>query len=689
MKVIAVIMFMLVLHEQLYSQEIINDSSDVLEEVLIRAYETNKKLIDVPAAVSIISGAQLARFNNISLLPAINTAPGVRMEERSPGSYRINVRGSSLRSPFGVRNVKVYYNDIPYTDPGGNTYFNQLGFFNVGSMEIIKGPGSSLYGAGTGGVILLKSGATEFSRGATVDYTAGSFGSNSFHINLRGGTDKFNNSVNYQYQNSAGYRDHTEMERKVVSWDGVAKVGTKGVLKVHFLQGNLFYETPGALTAAQFALNPKAARPRVGQTPGAEEAQASITQKLFIAGFNYSIIWNEHFQNSTSIYGAYSKLENPTTRNYERRTEPHFGSRNVIQYSGNLKQSKITLQGGIEVQQGFTASQVYQNKQGLPDTLQTSDEINNSQYFLFGQGTLELKHQWTLTAGASINLLNVKLSRLSLPSSQQKKTYNNEVAPRLAILKKLTPLIAVYGSVSKGFSPPTTAEILPSTGIISVDLEAERGWNTEIGARGNLLRGRLYADFTLFHFRLQNTIAQRRDFSGGDFFVNAGSTKQTGTETFVSYRLIEKSNPLFDNIKLWVSHTFSNFRYNKFEKVTDDTADYSGNRLPSVPKNYFVAGLDLISKLGVYGNLTYYYSDPLPLNDANTSYASSYNLLGMRLGYRKEISKTIYADVFIAADNLFNVRYSLGNDINALGGRYYNAAPGANYAAGISVRYAW
>ena len=60
------------------------------------------------------------------------------MDERSPGSYRLNIRGSSLRSPFGVRNVKIYYDGIPFTDPGGNTYLNQLGFYNIQSVEILK-----------------------------------------------------------------------------------------------------------------------------------------------------------------------------------------------------------------------------------------------------------------------------------------------------------------------------------------------------------------------------------------------------------------------------------------------------------------------------------------------------------------------------------------------------------------------
>ena len=142
------------------------DSSDMLDEVVVRGFESNRRLIEVAAPISVINRSQLTRYNNISLLPALNTAPGVRMEERSPGSYRLNIRGSSLRSPFGVRNVKVYYNNIPYTDPGGNTFFNQLGLYNVASVEILKGPASSLYGAGTGGVILLNSDAGAFQRGA-------------------------------------------------------------------------------------------------------------------------------------------------------------------------------------------------------------------------------------------------------------------------------------------------------------------------------------------------------------------------------------------------------------------------------------------------------------------------------------------------------------------------------------------
>src|SRR6185437_10140042 len=72
----------------------LTDSSDTrpLNDVVVKAYEQNRKLTDVGAPISIVSKASLNRFSNLGILPALNTNPGVRMEERSPGSYRLNIR---------------------------------------------------------------------------------------------------------------------------------------------------------------------------------------------------------------------------------------------------------------------------------------------------------------------------------------------------------------------------------------------------------------------------------------------------------------------------------------------------------------------------------------------------------------------------------------------------------------------
>ena len=128
-----------------------------LETVTVTAFGGAANWIDAPATIALINKTELQRFDNKTLVPILNTVAGVRMEERSPGSYRLSIRGSLLRSPFGVRNIKVYWNDIPLTDAGGNTYLNLIDISQLSSIEIIKGPASSMYGANTGGAVLLKS----------------------------------------------------------------------------------------------------------------------------------------------------------------------------------------------------------------------------------------------------------------------------------------------------------------------------------------------------------------------------------------------------------------------------------------------------------------------------------------------------------------------------------------------------
>ena len=40
-------------------------------------------------------------------------------------------------------------------------------------------------------------------------------------------------------------------------------------------------------------------------------------------------------------------------------------------------------------------------------------------------------------------------------------------------------------------------------------------------------------------------------------------------------------------------------------------------------------------------------------------------------------------------ENATDRRYSLGNDLNAFGGRYFQPAPGRNYYAGTQVGWRW
>jgi iron complex outermembrane receptor protein len=651
-----------------------------LENVLVKAYEQSRRLQDVAAAVNFIGRSDLSRYNNTNILPAVNATPGVRMEERSPGSYRLNIRGSSLRSPFGVRNVKVYYNNIPFTDPGGHTFLNQVGFYNVQSIEIIKGPGSSLYGAGTGGVMLIESPSTI--NQLQLNYTTGSYNLQNVHASASLGNANFSNTISYQHQTSDGYRQHTNMRRDVFSWNSTMKAGDNGQLSTSFLYGDLYYQTPGALTLSEYNQDPRSARPTIGSARGSVAAKAAIYEKTFLVGATLKQQLNNEIENSTTLYGAFTQLKNPSIRNYGRNNEPHFGGRTIFQFKEEINKNLLLVHTGAELQQGYTTSRIFSNKGGNPDTLQTDDEINNRQAFIFSQVSWQHK-QWLITAGASLNQLDVEFTRLSkTPVTSQSRKYNNELAPRLAILRKVGETLSIYGSISKGFSPPSTAELLPGDGNINASLNAERGINYETGFKGSFLKGAFTYDINTFLFKLKNTIVQRRDASGGDFFINAGSTDQKGLETLLNY----KFNTSYKNqtsSKLWVSHTWNNFKYAEFKQLAND---FSGKQLPSISRHTVAAGLDLFTKQGFYLNMNYFYSDPIFLNDANTAKANAYNLVGSKVGFKRSISNKYSIDLFAGVDNLFDVNYSLGNDINAFGNRFYNAASNRNYYGGISFR---
>jgi iron complex outermembrane recepter protein len=658
------------------------DSTDrkLLQEVVVSAYEQNRRLADVSAAVGIITTAEWNRYNRMSIVSAMNSIPGVRMEERSPGSYRISFRGSTLRSPFGVRNVKVYLDGIPFTDPGGNTYMTQLAPFDMYSLELIKGPAGSLYGAATGGALLIKSRPNTWESGFTAGYNYGSFNSNTINAQVRLGNQQGGNIINYSHQTSDGYRNHTNLRRDIVTWESMLKNTDKQTLSTFAFYGDLYYQTPGALTLAEYNANPKQARPAAGGNPSAEQSQAAIFQKTFMAGITNTYRVSSTFENTTNFYGAYTNYKNPTFRNYEFRSEPHFGGRTVFNYTTDF----LHVSFGGEAQKGFFQTQDYGNKNGAPDTLQTNDNINAWTYTFFVQADLFFGKGWQASAGLSFNEAFIGIDRISVPGFvPRNKTFGNELAPRIALSKKITPDILLYASVSKGFSPPAVAEVLPSTGSINTDLQPENGISYETGIKSGFFNQRLYVEIIGFYFELQQAIVVRKDSSNADYYTNAGSTTQKGIESQVSYQLLPSGMGFINSARLWASYTLDNFTYGDFKK---NTVNYDGKHLPGVANNTFTGGIDLNSRPGFFLHLTYYYSDKMPLDDANSAYAGAYQLAGGRIGYSTTVQKLNLA-VFTGVDNAFNAKYSLGNDINAAGGRYYNAAATANYFVGLTVNF--
>ncbi len=673
--------FCTLLSFRLSAQQSQSDTTTILDEVVVKAYQYNRSLKETPVALGIVSEKDLNRFNNSSVVTTMNTIPGVRMEERSPGSYRFSIRGSTLRSPFGIRNVKFYWNGLPLTDGGGNTYLNLLDFDAFGRAEIIKGPGASLYGAGTGGVVLLNNPSTNQNQ---IQFSAsgGSFGLQRYQSSAAFGNTKARFFVNYAHQQSDGYRQQSAMRRDALNVEGKFSLNEKNGLQVSVFYTDLYYQTPGGLTLTQFDSDPRQARPASAVAAGAMQQKAAIYNKTIYGSSTYDRQWNSHWSSRIGGYASYTDFTNPSILNYERRTEQNLGGRTDTRYEFEKQNWKGKLTAGGEYQYFYSPLADYGNRNGVKDTIQTDDRLTSNSFLLFVQAEFDLPNNFFATLGGSANFLNYKFERLSgLPSGNYQRSFDPEFSPRLALIKKFSESLSVFGSVSKGFSAPTQAEVRPSTGVYNNTLSPEQGINYEVGLRGSIWKN-LSFDVVAYDFELAQAIVSQKNIFNADYFINAGNTSQKGLETFLSYQ-IERSSQFISYLRAWVSYTLTNYQFTNFQH---DGTDYSGKRWTGSPSNTLVVGVDLNLFRKFYWNITTNYVDRIPLNDANSVYASSYFLAGSRIGFKTNFSSKKSLEIFSGVDNALDQRYSLGNDLNATGGRYFNAAATRNFYFGLKIR---
>src|SRR5688572_23029283 len=213
----SICLLLILWHYSAFSQttDTLTPSSDTLtiQEVTITAYPAEHALFLSPASAGVLGKEQLLFQQNNSLVAAMNTIPGIRMEERSPGSYRLSIRGSLLRSPFGVRNVKVYLDDLPLTDASGNTYVNLIDPALLNRIEILKGPDGSLFGANSGGVVLMNTHDDRDSTSTRGDLSGGSYGMFRESIQLTNSANRFQWTFKQVFQRADGYRDQSFMKR--------------------------------------------------------------------------------------------------------------------------------------------------------------------------------------------------------------------------------------------------------------------------------------------------------------------------------------------------------------------------------------------------------------------------------------------------------------------------------------------
>ena len=147
-----------------------------LEEVVVTAQKRAENLQDVPISVAAVSGDQVEKMQATSLKNLQGTVPNVQINNfpNTPNSAVFTIRGIGViePDPFAGNTVSIVQDGVPQ-------YFNMgalLDLFDVESIEILRGPQGTLFGANTtGGVVNVKTRQPTGEWGGKLELTAGNW----------------------------------------------------------------------------------------------------------------------------------------------------------------------------------------------------------------------------------------------------------------------------------------------------------------------------------------------------------------------------------------------------------------------------------------------------------------------------------------------------------------------------------
>lgn len=661
-----------------------------LSEVVLRSTMIPQELLETPAAVSVLSASDLERFDETNIMQNFSTVAGVNVHQGALNTNKMSIRGVGARSQYSTNRVKAYFRDIPLSSAEGETTLDDIDPAIVGSAEVMKGPVSSIYGAGLGGVITLY--PAEADPGTTVGAktTFGSFGLTRINLKVGHATETTNLVATYNNLQSDGWRENSNYDRNSFSIYGQVKGGENNLLSVFGQLLRLKAFIPSSVNWETLENDPSSA----AFTWTAAQGYESYDKGLF--GVSYSQQFSSSFENVTSVHFNFRDAYEPRPFNILKEEQVATGTRTKFSLKNPFLGLESQLSFGAEIYREWydtaTFENLYEEFPGQGSILGNSlsnNEQDRNYYNLFAQYNVEFSAKLQIEAGLNLNSTSYELTDLFAEDETDQSgdyRFTTILSPRLGLVYSLTPGKNLYASVSHGFSTPTVAETLTPEGLINTSLKPETGVNYEVGFKGNILNNRLYAEVAAFSIQVENLLLAER--VGEDQYIgrNAGKTDHNGLEFLLNYNL-----PITSGLR---ARSFINAAFNsfKFVEFVDEGEDFSGNSLPAVPQQSVNAGLDFITTSGISLRATYQHEGEMTLNDANSQYREGYNLFHLKASWAPELFRNWNTEMFAGVNNVFDENYAASVIPNAVGfggnaPRYFYPGNPRNYYAGVAVEY--
>lgn len=661
------------------------DSVIPLEPLVVRVLKSHV-VTGTPYAVSVAAGSELHRGNAGTYLEEmLRAVPGVQVQNRYnlASGERLAVRGFGSRAQFGIRGVHILVDGIPATLPDGQTSIDHLDLATLGRVEILRGPGASLYGNAAGGVLEFEteSPATTPAQ-AEARASAGSWGLRSWLAELTGTVGTTGYRASFSRYAFDGFRRNPVADdgspyggatRSIFNGNAFFPVGA-GKLRVVVNYLDMAAANAGSLNATQLALGDR----RAYSYNVVQHVREDVQQGQLGLSWKGTLGALESEVSAWGLHRNYLGPIPPTVVGFHRNAG---GVHALFHGTEETALGSLTLGGGIEAAVQSDDRQNWENDGGLKGALTLDQQESVRSTGVFVQGRLELS-RWLAADGA------LRYDRfhfhaddrfLADGANDSGRRTMTALSPSMGLVVDAGRGVELFGSVASSFETPTTTELTnrpDGAGGFNPGLDPTRGLTVEAGVRGRVGPAWTF-EAARFHTGLTGELVAYEVPAqpGRTFYRNTGRSRHQGWELSVDGRP-------FAHASFQLAYTRVDGR---FESYVTDQADYSGNRIPGLAP-YRVDGRMTLSRGAGFVALRGLYQDAIPVDDANVNRSPGYFVADVRVGLTDALLGRLRLSPYVAVANALDRRYNTSVVVNAFGQRFFEPGPGRNWEMGISVR---
>jgi iron complex outermembrane receptor protein len=626
-----------------------------LMAVTVTATRTGIPLRVNPGATSVVDQRNLDEMTRtVAVDEAMRMVPGVKVDNQADGErVHMSIRGQGILSERGLRGIKVLVDGLPLNDPSGfASDLYDVDWSDVSKVEVLRGPGASLYGGGsTAGVLNIVTMEPPAEGGAPTSTAEAHMGSNGFWKTAARGTGRtgdvgYGVAVSRAYGD--GYRDHTAFNatnaRAKAKWSVTDRLSLEPIVS----WTSFFNQNAEGLNLTWLAENRRQANPDAN----------TFNELQRTRRFTGGMVGRYDVSPTTSLdFNGYirdTRYLEPVPSSVQHRSLAAPGG--TVQLSSRLGGGNVThtLGGGADVQWQRIAEYRVPNL-GLAEegtTLLSDQTIHQSGLGVFLFDRVELGQSWTA-------LLNVRYDRITNRLNDDLRAGGVDLSgdanfdratARVGLSWSPSQEWSVYGNWGQGFLPPATEELAnnpAAQGGFNASLVPALSHGEELGVRG--VRGhRVLYDVALFHLETSGDFDRYRVASRPleTFYRNGGNSRRFGAEVYANVNLL-------DPVWLQVAYTWSHFLY---KESTSFFGDVKGNWLPNSPQHQLLTDLawhpvpDLTLGLGSDTYSKWY------VDASNATSVNGYTLWNARAAWSFDLSG-VTGELSVQGRNLTSVKY--------------------------------